>query len=289
MRTFVRLILLFVSFPLLVCAARAQPALQTDRDARCKAAADKFIAVVSDKAHRTVEEQYGVEYREGIKYLRICGEQDDGFTRSVKQSVKVYEAARSCEVTTWPQYSKRVNVEDSAAPARRKEAYEAAKEFLQTCGRYDIQSTWHVMRLVEDYEAAVRLDEAEKTLASLVPAARAAAPAATEPETYARIAEAYAVAIYKPAQRRFSRLYEPLKPESKELREARAQLDAALDRVIDAYARAIASCGERDTCRASKASWESSLTVYYAFRHGGERRGLEETISRAFDAPMPNL
>jgi hypothetical protein len=133
------------------------------------------------------------------------------------------------------------------------------------------------------------LDEAEKTLASLVTTARAVAPAATASETYARIAEAYAVARYEPAQIRFARLYEPLKPETKELREARAQLDAALDRVIDAYARALASCGGREACQASKAAWEKSLTTYYAFRHGGESRGLEETIARALEGPMPNL
>jgi hypothetical protein len=296
-RTFVRPALLSVSLALLACAARAQPAgsSQTPQDEPCRAAARKYTAAAfPESAHLTVEEVYAAALDAGRKYLSLCGTREDAFTLRVRASVASGEAARRCETETWPLYSERVEVADTATPEQKRQAYEAAREFLRIC-RYDNRSTWRATRRVEEYEAALRVEEAEKTLAALVPAARAARAGETAPETYARIAEAYAAARVEPSLLRFVRLngrekaaYGSARVTAAEVREARAQFDAALDRVIDAYARALASCGERESCRESKASWKRQLGIYYSHRHGGDYRGLEETIARAFDAPMPN-
>ena len=40
---------------------------------------------------------------------------------------------------------------------------------------------------------------------------------------------------------------------------------------------------------ASRAEWKRLLGIFYAYRHEGDDTGLEETIARAFDAPMPKL
>jgi len=155
MKTAVRLILLSVLFPLLTCAVRAQPAQQSENDARCKDARYKYDAVVSDKAHRTVEEQSRVQYDEGKKYLSVCGERDDNFTRSIKEMVADYDAARRCESETWPRYSARVAWNFTDKPARQKESYEAAKDYLRLCGRYDTRGTHRAMWVVESYEDAL--------------------------------------------------------------------------------------------------------------------------------------
>ena len=170
MRTFARLILLCASLPLLVCAARAQSpprpqqSQQPDRVARCKKAAYKFISVVSDKKHRTVEHQSWVEYNEGRKYLSVCGDLEDNFTRSVREAVAAHEAARRCESETWPLYSERVTVNYTDAPAPRREAYEAAKEYLRLCGRYGTQGTRYATRQVKRYEAALSPPKANPTV-----------------------------------------------------------------------------------------------------------------------------
>ncbi|HKG13885.1 MAG TPA: hypothetical protein VKB12_11115 [Pyrinomonadaceae bacterium] len=87
MRTAVRLTLPCILLPILCAAAGARPqqSRRTARDARCKAAAGKYISAVSDKAHRTVEQQYRVEYDEARKYLTVCGESGDDFTLNLKK------------------------------------------------------------------------------------------------------------------------------------------------------------------------------------------------------------
>lgn len=273
-------------------AATAQPARPTPqpaRDARCDAARDRYDGVTSDKAHRTVEEQSWVEYDEGKKYLRLCAHVDDGFTRSMKRLVAGYEAAGRCDAE-WPRLSESFTREPPGTPGRSARAYEAAKEFLRLCEKYFTSRTRGVASWVEEYEKASRGFDADETLAELVPAARGAARGSVAPETYARIAEAYVVAVYYPAELRFrARITEP-GPDYSERREAEAQLYAAEDLVIDAYARAVASCGSRAAaCGAPRASWRKALTSYYAWRHGGAMGGLHRTIARALDAPMPKL
>lgn len=243
----------------------------------------------------SVEEVHAAALDAGRKYLRLCGKRQDAFTRHVRAAVVSTEAARHCEVKTWPLYLKRVEVTDSATLEQKRQAYEAAKEFLQLCRHYGNLSTSRAERRVEEYESAARIEEEEKTLASLVPSARAAAAGDAGSETYARIAEAYSVARVEPSLLRYVRLNGravvalPAKEIPAEVREARAQFDAALDRVIDAYARAIASCGERAECREPKALWKRQLGLCYAYRHEGDYAGLEETIARVFDVPMPKL
>jgi hypothetical protein len=285
-----------VSLALLASVARAQPAPppQPPKDEPCHTAAQRYFRAFENRTHMSVEEVSAAALGAGKKYLRLCGKREDAFTLHVRAAVASAEAARRCEAETWPLYSKRVEVSDLATREQKRQAYEAAKEFLSICRYYGNLSTSRAERRVEEYETALRIEEAEKTLASLVPAARAAA-GSTGPEIYARIAEAYTAARFEPSLLRYVRLNGRAlvgrRPSEipAEVREARAEFDAALDRVIDAYARALASCGERESCRASKALWKRQLGLYYAYRHEGDDRGLEETIARALDAPMPNL
>ncbi|HVF67788.1 MAG TPA: hypothetical protein VM914_09005 [Pyrinomonadaceae bacterium] len=301
MRTVVRLVMLSASLALLACAARAQPAAppHPPKDEPCHTAGQRYFRAFADTTHRlhmTVEQVRAVALGAGKDYLRLCGGRGDDFTLHVRAAVASAEAARRCELKTWPLYSKRVEVADSATRGQKRRAYEAAREFLRLCRHFGNPSTSRASRRVEEYEKALRIEEAEKTLASLVPAARAAGAGETAPETYARIAEAYAVARFEPTLFHYyvrlgGRALVGRREEDipAEVREARARFDAALDRVIDAYARALASCGGRESCRASKAEWKRLLGIYYAYRHEGRDEGLEETIARAFDAPMPKL
>jgi hypothetical protein len=95
MRKALRLILLGVALNL-ICVA-AQPAARqqqpgTERDARCREAALRYVHPSPDKEHLTVEAEEDYEYRQNKKYLRLCGDSDDALTRSIKAAVLGREA-----------------------------------------------------------------------------------------------------------------------------------------------------------------------------------------------------
>jgi hypothetical protein len=214
MRTGVRLILLCVSLSVAASAAVAQPRRRSQPaapalDARCEDARYRYEAVTSDKAHRTVEEQEWVQYSEARKYLRLCWDEGDYLTQTLKKYVYFYEA-----------------------DAR---------------------------------------------------AGRADAPA------YARMAEAIVEAEYEPRKRELAALVESGKsPESKEAREAWARVASSLDAVVDAYARALASCAPGEGCQVAKDYWAGNLTTYYMLRHDGSQEGLAQTLAGALARPLPS-
>lgn len=289
MRTAVRLSLLCVSLLILNRAAGAQtsPRPRQSRppagDARCKAAAGEFASAVSDKAHRTVEEQSGVEYAEAKKYLRACWESPDDFTRSLRKFVSRREDVARCD-GAWARLSPRVGPDGPGTPERFAQAYGAAKEFLRVCDGADTERRRFVRNWVEKYDAAVRRYEAEKALASL---AEEASGGGAQPSVYSRMAEALVAARYEPRRRQLLTLIESGRSlDSEEVRETWAGVAASLDSIVDAYARAVASCGARDGCQVAKGSWTDSLAKYYALRHDGSADGLGRAIAHALDAPF---
>lgn len=171
MRTAVRLTLLCVLLSLLcgVAASRPQQSQKPARDARCKAAAHRFISAVSDKKHRTVEQQSRVEYDEGRKYLSVCGDRDDNFTRSVKQAVESYEAARRCDELRDELLKLTKEGMSGYGGEHGKDVYEASKKFLRVCGGRDERFEAFVRSWVEKYDNAVREFE-EKRKAAEPPA-----------------------------------------------------------------------------------------------------------------------
>jgi hypothetical protein len=243
-----------------------------------------YIGVISDKAHRTVEEQDRVEYEEARKYLRLCWDAGDDFTRSLKKYVARHEDIVRCD-EAWTRFSPHIRLDGPGTPERAAQAYEAAKEFLRICDGAETEKARFVKNWFEKYDAAVRKFEAEKTLASLVEEAQRGS---TQPSVYSRMAEALAAARYEPEKRRLSSLIESGKSlDSKDVREAWAGVTASLDLVVNSYARAIALCGADDGCQVARDSWMGNLAKYYALRHDGSQEGLQQTIAHALDAPLP--
>jgi hypothetical protein len=60
-----------------------------------------------------------------------------------------------------------------------------------------------------------------------------------------------------------------------------------MDRIIDAYARAIATAGTDPKTEQSRKDWLTPLTNYYKFRHGGADTGLTEFIASSMQKPLP--
>ena len=60
-----------------------------------------------------------------------------------------------------------------------------------------------------------------------------------------------------------------------------------MDRIIDGYARAIATAGIDPKTEQSRKEWTTALSNYYKFRHDGSDAGMTEFIAAALQKPLP--
>jgi hypothetical protein len=77
------------------------------------------------------------------------------------------------------------------------------------------------------------------------------------------------------------------KPESAESKQALDKLNVVIDRIIDAYARAINAAGSDQQYAATKTAWMTTLTNFYKFRHEDSDAGLTEFIAASATRPLP--
>jgi hypothetical protein len=77
------------------------------------------------------------------------------------------------------------------------------------------------------------------------------------------------------------------KPESPESKAALEKLNVVMDRIVDAYARAIAAAGTDPKTEASRKEWMTAMSTYYKFRHDGSDAGMTEFIASALQKPLP--
>lgn len=77
------------------------------------------------------------------------------------------------------------------------------------------------------------------------------------------------------------------KPETPESKVALEKLGQVIDRIIDAYARAIAAAGTDQQYAANKTAWMGPLTSFYKFRHQDSDASLTEFIAGALAKPLP--
>jgi hypothetical protein len=106
------------------------------------------------------------------------------------------------------------------------------------------------------------------------------------PSTYYFIAAAYETGLYKTLAAAYEANFAG-KPESPAGKAALEKLNLVIDRMIDAYARAIAAAGNDPANAQNKAQWMTSLTNYYKFRHDGLDTGLSELIAGVLAKPLP--
>jgi hypothetical protein len=106
-----------------------------------------------------------------------------------------------------------------------------------------------------------------------------------EPITYYYMALAYEAGPYKTQSEAVSaRTGQAETPESKAELET---LNQTADRVIDAYARAVAYATDAKYA-ADKAKWMARLTELYKFRHNNSDAGLNELIANVRNTPIPS-
>ena len=108
-------------------------------------------------------------------------------------------------------------------------------------------------------------------------------PLKKSPLTYAFIAAAYETGGYAKQQAQYKTGIET--PESKL---ALAHINQLIDRMIDAYARAVA-LAENDPIAFPKSTWMEDLTTWYKYRNKGSDAGLAQMIQNILSRPLPPL
>jgi hypothetical protein len=134
-----------------------------------------------------------------------------------------------------------------------------------------------VMTLPQDRSAA---------LSYLIKAAQFESNLKKSPLTYAYIAGAYEEGPYAKQSADYERLYKG-KDETPESKLALANINQLVDRIIDAYARAVALAATDPKFAASKPAWVEALTNLYKYRHDKSDAGMNELVASVLSKPLP--
>lgn len=126
----------------------------------------------------------------------------------------------------------------------------------------------------------------EQAIDSLIKAAMYESDIRRTPSTYYFLAVAYEAGPYKTMSAAYQTNFAN-KPETPESKAALEKLGVVMDRIVDAYARAIATAGTDPKTEQSRKEWTVQLSNYYKFRHGGSDTGMTEFIANAMQKPLP--
>ena len=126
----------------------------------------------------------------------------------------------------------------------------------------------------------------EQAIDSLLKAAQYESDIRKTASTYYFLAVAYEAGPYKTMSAAYQTNFAN-KPETPESKAALEKLGVIMDRIVDAYARAIATAGTDPKTEQSRKEWLAQATNYYKFRHNGSDAGLTELITNALQKPLP--
>jgi tetratricopeptide (TPR) repeat protein len=139
------------------------------------------------------------------------------------------------------------------------------------------------------YNAIGRLtlkSNSPETLTSLIKAAQFESDVKKDPWIYFFIAAAYEAGQYSKLSADYKACCEG-KDETPQSKLILANIQQVVDRMVDAYARAVALAGTDAKFQASKAEWMESLKTWYKFRHNDSDVGLTEMIAGVLSKPLP--
>ena len=119
----------------------------------------------------------------------------------------------------------------------------------------------------------------------LIKAAQFETPLKKSPFTYAYIAGAYETGPYAKMSEEYKAKFggQNETPESKLML---ANINQLVDRMIDGYARAVASATDAKFAQ-QKTVWNESLTTWYKYRNADKTDGLDQMIAGILSKPLP--
>ena len=107
-----------------------------------------------------------------------------------------------------------------------------------------------------------------------------------QPITYGYIGDAYQSGPYDQLSAQYKANFEG-KDETPESKLALENINQVIDRMIDAYARAVALSGTDAANAASKQAWMDTLTTWYKYRNNQSDAGLPNLIASVLSKPLP--
>ena len=126
----------------------------------------------------------------------------------------------------------------------------------------------------------------EEAIGHLLKAAQSNSDRKTAPTTYYYLALAYQNGPYHRLSDDYSKRFST-QAESPESKAALENINKVVDKIIDAYARAVALAGNDPQNQKAKDGWMASLTNFYKFRHDKSDAGLTELVAGVLAKPLP--
>lgn len=124
-------------------------------------------------------------------------------------------------------------------------------------------------------------------LKHLIKAAQFETPLKKSPYTFAYIAGAYETGPYAKMSDDYKKTYGG-KDETPESKLALANINQIVDRMIDGYARAVATAGADAKFTEAKKVWQESLETWFKYRNNSQTTtGLNELIAGVLSKPLP--
>jgi hypothetical protein len=111
----------------------------------------------------------------------------------------------------------------------------------------------------------------------------------TDAQTYALLAADYEQDYNTVAKDYAAKFPDKTAQDTPEGKAATEKLNGVTDRLIDAYARAVAYAGSDAKYATPKAKWMERLTELYKFRHDGSDAGLNDLIASIKSKPLPSV
>ena len=141
------------------------------------------------------------------------------------------------------------------------------------------------------YDVVGRLslkDSPEAALSSFIKKAQFETELKKDPWTYYFIAAAYENGPYAKLSADYKTRFEG-KDETPDSKLALENINQVIDRMVDAYARAVALAGTDAKYQAPKKEWMEGLSTWYKYRHNQSDAGLTELIAAVLNKPLPPL
>ncbi len=129
-------------------------------------------------------------------------------------------------------------------------------------------------------------DNPSAALGSLIKSAQFDTEIKKDPWTYFFIAAAYEAGPYAKLSAEYTEKFAK-KDETPESKLALENINQVIDRMVDAYARAVALAGTDAKFQANKKDWMDGLSTWYKYRHSGVDTGLPEMIASVLSKPLP--
>jgi hypothetical protein len=206
-------------------------------------------------------------------------------------------AQGQCSVESKAQYYRDFRASHDGETKDLTKALESAKKYLACSDSGDQQEILANLNL-----AVGQILSSKNSTSDAIPyfirAASYDSSVKTSPQTYADLADAYSEGPYARLAEAY-RLKYAGKDETEESLRALENIGQVADRMIDAYARAVALSGiqpskivAREGLRTrtgrDPADWIDDLIAFYKFRHKGSDAGLKQLIATVLSTPLPS-